>query len=83
AMDRLAMDRGTELVVFGHSHVPALVRAPGGGVYANPGAWMDSPTYLVVRPERVELRRWRNNVSAEGDLLDFIDRGTQEPSALP
>jgi len=37
AMDYLATAGGPELVIFGHSHVVTLERAPGGGVYANPG----------------------------------------------
>lgn len=71
----------TELVIFGHSHIPVLARASTGGVYANAGAWLDEPTYLVVHPERVELRRWGG--SAEGDLLDVVDRRTQEALPLP
>ena len=85
ALDLLSSRTELELVVLGHSHVPALERAPGGGVYANPGAWMDSRTYLVVSPERVELRRWTgasaSDESAEGELLDSLDRRTEE--ALP
>jgi UDP-2,3-diacylglucosamine hydrolase len=71
--------RDTELLVFGHSHVATLERVPSGGVYANPGAWMERPAYLVMRPERIELRAWSG--SSEGDLLDAIDRGAKE--ALP
>jgi UDP-2,3-diacylglucosamine hydrolase len=75
----LAAHRETELVVFGHSHVATLERAPAGGVYANPGAWMDRPAYLVMRPERIELRAWTG--SSEGDLLDAVDRRAEEPLA--
>lgn len=81
ALAHLASHPDARLVVFGHSHVPALVRAPGGGVYANPGAWFDDSTHLVVRPERIELRR--RGGSAEGDLLHAIDRGAEEALALP
>jgi UDP-2,3-diacylglucosamine hydrolase len=77
ALAHLAAHPATRLLVYGHSHVPALVRAPGGGVYANPGAWLDAPTFLRVTPERVELRRWAGG-SAEGDLLDAADRVAQE-----
>jgi UDP-2,3-diacylglucosamine hydrolase len=80
ALAHLAAHPRTQLLVYGHSHVPALVRAPGGAVYANPGAWMDAPTFLRVTPARVELRRWRDG-SAEGDLLDAADRVAEE--ALP
>ncbi|MBX6333020.1 MAG: UDP-2,3-diacylglucosamine diphosphatase [Gemmatimonadaceae bacterium] len=81
ALAHLDAHRETELVVFGHSHVPALERAPGGGVYANPGAWMDAPTFLVVHPNRIELRRWTG--SAEGDLLHALDRHAEELLPLP
>ena len=70
-----------DLLVFGHSHVPALERAPRGGVYANAGSWLDAPTYLVVTPERVELREWRG--SAEGHRLDAIDRRPEKALAHP
>ena len=80
AMTYLAANPRTRLLVYGHSHVPALERAPTGAVYANPGAWMDAPTFLRVTPKRVELRRWRDG-SAEGDLLDAVDREPEE--ALP
>ncbi len=79
ALDYLAQHGRTELVVYGHTHATSLVRAPTGGVYANPGAWMDDATFLVVRPDRIELRRWTG--SAEGELLDTIDRRTEEALA--
>ena len=87
ALEMLDADAQLELVLFGHSHVPALERAPGGGVYANPGAWLDTRTYLVTTPERIELRRWRveqaGDGSAEGELLDSLDRRTEEALPLP
>lgn len=83
----LERDARLELVVFGHSHVSALERAPGGGVYANPGAWLDSRSYLVATPERIELRRWRvpgaGEASAEGELLDSLDRLAEKALPLP
>jgi UDP-2,3-diacylglucosamine hydrolase len=78
AADYLRAHGDTELVVFGHSHVATLERTPFG-VYANPGAWMQRPSYLVMRPERIELRAWTG--SSEGDLLDAVDRRPEE--ALP
>jgi UDP-2,3-diacylglucosamine hydrolase len=87
ALDFLSSDPRVELVVFGHSHVSALERAPGGGVYANPGAWLDARCYLVVTPERIELRRWHPPAdadgSAEGELLDSLDRLAEKPLPLP
>ena len=68
-----------DLLIFGHSHVAALERMPGGNVYANAGSWLDAPTYLLVTPKRVALREWRG--SAEGADLHALDRVAQE--ALP
>ena len=79
AHEYLGAHRETELVVFGHSHAATLERVAGGGVYANPGAWMDRPAYLVIGPERIELRAWTG--SSEGDLLDAVDRRTEEALA--
>lgn len=79
AMRRLVDASDIDLVVFAHSHVAGLEEAPGGGVYANAGGWMSSPTYLVLTPERIELRRWTG--SAEGERLDAIDRRTQKSLA--
>ena len=69
----------TELVVYGHSHVATLRRMSRTGVYANAGSWLDSPTYLVVRTDSIELRRW--NGSAEGELLHALDRRAEESLA--
>ena len=76
ARTRLASDAGLELVVFGHSHVATLERLAGGGVYANPGSWLDSPMFLRVTEHRIELRRWDG--SAEGELVHALDRAAEE-----
>ena len=81
ALDRLVSQPDLELVVFGHSHARALDRAPGGGVYANPGAWMDAPTYLRVDEREIALLQW--NGSPEGDRLHALDRRTQEALRHP
>jgi hypothetical protein len=71
--------RDLELLVYGHSHVPALARMTSGGVYANAGSWLDAPTFLRVTTERVELRQWDG--SAEGLHLDALDRSTEKALA--
>ena len=53
-LDALA---GTDLLVYGHSHVALLERGPAG-VYANAGTWMDDTTYLTIREDAVRLHRW-------------------------
>lgn len=81
AMRWLAAHSATDLVIYGHSHVAALERAPGGGVYANAGSWLAEPTYLVVTPDAIELRRWQS--SSESELLHVLDRRAQEATAHP
>ena len=73
----LAADPALDLVVYGHSHVRALERVRGGGVYANPGAWLDEPTYLRVDREVVTLCRWDAS-AGEGERLDAFERGAEE-----
>jgi UDP-2,3-diacylglucosamine hydrolase len=79
AAAELAAHPELELLVYGHSHVAALERMPGGNVYANAGSWLDAPTYLVATPERIALRSWTG--SAEGPDLHALDRVTEK--ALP
>ena len=76
AMDRLASDPSVELLIFGHSHVAALERAPQGSVYANAGSWMSKATYLRIDESRIALMQWTG--SAEGECLDTLDRGAKE-----
>ena len=54
---RLTGGATPQLLVFGHSHVTSLERIEGR-VFANPGAWMDAPTFLRVTPGLIELCRW-------------------------
>ena len=79
AREQLAAEPGLELIIYGHSHVPALERTPGGGVYANAGSWLGEPTFLVATPDRLELRRWDG--SAEGECLHAVDRAAKEALA--
>lgn len=79
ALEQLASSRTLDLLVYGHSHVPALERAPGGGIFANAGSWLDSPTYLVVRDSVVELRE--ADGSAEGKCLNSLDRRSEKTLA--
>ena len=77
----LAARTELELLIFGHSHVPTLERTPTGSIYANAGSWLDAPTYLVVTPERIELRSWTE--SAEGHRLNAIDRRPEKALTHP
>ncbi|HLA90720.1 MAG TPA: UDP-2,3-diacylglucosamine diphosphatase [Gemmatimonadaceae bacterium] len=57
ALERLRAEPALDLYVFGHSHARTAGRAESGAVYANPGAWLDEPTFLRITPERVEVVR--------------------------
>ena len=80
AMSELAADPSLDLLIYGHSHVAALEQAPGGGVFANAGSWLDAPTYLRITPEMIELRS-ATTPSAEGDCLHSIDRRSKKAAA--
>lgn len=54
----LRRDPRLELVLFGHSHRPALRELEPGRYYLNSGDWIHHYSYGVVAPDRVELRRW-------------------------
>ncbi len=79
AISELTADPSLDLLVYGHSHVAALERIPGRGVFANAGSWLDAPTYLRVTEETIELRS--ADGSAEGDCLHSIDRRAEESLA--
>lgn len=72
ALGYLAAPDAPELVIFGHSHVETLERAPQGGIYANAGSWLAGPTYLRIVPDRVELRRWTG--TDDGALVQALTR---------
>jgi UDP-2,3-diacylglucosamine hydrolase len=81
AMRALAAEDHLDLLIQGHSHVAALERAEGGGVFANAGGWLMDPTFLVINEEAIELRRWDG--SSEGHRLDTLDRRTKKSLAQP
>lgn len=56
AMRELERDETLDIVVFGHTHVPALVEV-AGRYYLNAGTWMRDRSYAVVEasgPPRIE-----------------------------
>lgn len=72
AQRQLEKDRDLDLLVYGHSHVPALERMDSGGVFANAGSWLDAPTFLRLTDEAIELREWDG--SPQGACLNSINR---------
>jgi UDP-2,3-diacylglucosamine hydrolase len=55
----LERDASLDLVVFGHTHRPQLTEVETGRYYLNAGDWIRHFTYGEVRPEAVELKRWK------------------------
>jgi UDP-2,3-diacylglucosamine hydrolase len=80
AEEALAREPTLDLLVYGHSHVPALERSASGGVFANAGSWLDQPTYLLITEQRIELLEWRGE-SAESHRLNAVDRRSEETLA--
>ena len=58
AESRLAADPSIDVLVMGHSHMPALTEPSPGRHYLNPGAWLDGGSHAVVEPGGIELRRF-------------------------
>ena len=67
----LDADPSLDLLVFGHSHVPALERTASGRIYANAGTWIGDSTFLRVSQHEIALCRWA------------ADDGSQQLIALP
>lgn len=73
AHEALAADRSLELVIFGHTHLAQLERnSHEAGIYANPGAWLDGPTFVKLTPDRVALCHWDGSTER---VSASIDRG--------
>jgi UDP-2,3-diacylglucosamine hydrolase len=72
ASEQLAKARNFEVLVYGHSHVPALEKMESGGVFANAGSWLDAPTFLRVTDEAIELIEWDG--SSQGKCLNSVNR---------
>lgn len=65
AVRELEQDATLELVVFGHTHVPAVVEV-GGRYYINAGKWMRERSYAVIEasgPPRIEY--WKGRPAGE------------------
>lgn len=81
ALERVTRAGGPNLVVFGHSHVAELTRAPNGGVYANPGGWGEVPRYLKLTDARIDLIEL--TASGEDRRLDSVQGRADEALSNP
>lgn len=71
AHQTLRSDETLDVVVYGHTHVAMLERlSTEHGVYANPGAWLNEPTFLKFTTDRVALCRWDGEHEREDVALE-------------
>lgn len=59
ARERLREEPELDLIICGHSHLPAVVEIEPGRYYLNAGDWIRHDTYITVRPgEPPRLHSW-------------------------
>lgn len=67
----LAADSSLDVVILGHTHIAMLERkSTERGIYANPGAWLNEPTFLKFTEDRVALCRWDGMAEHETVVLE-------------
>lgn len=74
AVARLAADESLQLFLYGHSHQALIGRGASGGAFANPGAWMDAPTYLRITDDRLELITLAAAGGGDAQVLDQLEK---------
>jgi UDP-2,3-diacylglucosamine hydrolase len=47
-----------DLVIFGHCHLPEVLRVGEHGYYVNSGDWVSHRTYTVIRPTGIDQANW-------------------------
>jgi UDP-2,3-diacylglucosamine hydrolase len=58
AEEALRRDASADLLIMGHTHVPAIVETPSGQAYLNPGAWVEDLRYATVSGRNVSLHQF-------------------------
>lgn len=75
AHETLTKDATLDVVIFGHTHVPVLEqKSREGGIYANPGAWLNEPSFLKLTPERMALCQWDGAREIEASVVERATR---------
>lgn len=69
ARNQLAMDPSLDLVIAGHSHLPATVEVEPGRYYLNSGDWISHCSFVEIAPsEGPRVRRWTGSAN-EGSTV--------------
>jgi UDP-2,3-diacylglucosamine pyrophosphatase LpxH len=60
ALDQLRKSPDVDLVLMGHSHLPAWIEVEPGRFYLNTGDWIEHMTYAVLPADKSTptIRRW-------------------------
>jgi UDP-2,3-diacylglucosamine hydrolase len=82
--DLLVADRSLNLVLAGHSHLPARVEVAPGRYYVNSGDWVSHRTYVVLPPDSnaPEVREWPSSGLLEWDAVDDGTARTLAPQRV-
>lgn len=52
--------RGYDVVIFGHTHRPGIIKLPEERLYVNPGCWYkDVVHYVDIDNGKIELKKWQ------------------------
>ncbi len=75
AHETLRANASLHAVIYGHTHVAMLEKnSREAGIYANPGAWLNEPTFLKFVPERAALCRWDGTREHEDAVIERSER---------
>lgn len=58
---RELVERGFDVVIFGHTHRPGVVDLGDGSLYINQGSWLHHPYYAEIDNGKVELKIFEAN----------------------
>jgi UDP-2,3-diacylglucosamine hydrolase len=64
------LEQGSDIVIFGHSHHPEIVKGPPG-IYCNTGAWLKHYTFASM--ENGTIRLWSYKPGETLQELELID----------
>jgi UDP-2,3-diacylglucosamine hydrolase len=61
---RKVLNKGNDIVIYGHIHLPEFIRYPAG-IYCNIGSWLKQFTYATMFNGEVSLLRYHDGEASE------------------